>query len=350
MPLTPQFVMDLESRMQIIAEREYTRLASNLWWQNITKVRPSTGRRDVIMWLLSTAMIRPEGSGGNIAFDDIVSKYTEVENKWSGAALKLRRDQLEDTDGGGIELSSQWTGDIGSYMAYYPQKQVTHFIKNAHVTAASDPDNGYTGYDGLAYFANNHPVNPFKTSAGTYANLLTGAASGSYPGALPLDVSQTVDVALQNMTSLMSWLATFKMPNGEDPRFLRPKGILCSPKMYPRLVQLTNAKFIAQVAGSGAATSDVEALIRSLGYAQPIMADELAGFENDTTYYVMCDQLASSQLGAVMYINREPYKINYYGNMDQAVLDRADELEWHCKGRNGIGAGHPYLLIKCKGS
>jgi len=342
--------MDLESRMQIIAEREYNRLGSNLWWQNITKVKPSTGRREIIMWLLSTAMIKPEGSGGNIAFDEIVSKYTEVENKWSGTGLKLRRDQLEDTDGGGIELSAQWTADVGAYMAYYPQKQVTHFLKNAHVTAASDPKNGYTGYDSLAYFSTAHPVNPFNTGAGTYANLLTGGASGSYPGALPLDVSVTVDVALQNMTTLMSWLATFKMPNGEDPRFLRPKGILCSPKLYPRLVQLTNAKFIAQVAGSGAATSDVEALIRSLGYAQPIMADELAGFESDTTYYVMCDQLASSQLGAVIYVNREPYKINYYGNMDQAVLDRADELEWHCKGRNGLGPGHPYLLIKCKGA
>lgn len=344
MPLTPQWVMDLESRMQIIAEREYNRLSSNLWWQNITKVKPSTGRRDIIMWLLSTATIKPEGQGGNIAFDDIVSQYTEIENRWSGDAFKLRRDQLEDTDGGGVELAGQWSADIGSYMAYYPQKQVTQFLKNAHDATL------YTGYDKKAYFATDHPVNPFRARAGTYANLLTGASSGSYPGALPLDTSVTLDVALQNMTKLMSYIATFKMPNGEDPRFLRPKGILCSPALYPRLVQLTNAKFIAQVAGSGAASSDVEALIRSLGYAQPIMADELAGFENDTTYFVMCDQLTSSQLGAIVYVQREPYKINYYGNMDQAILDRADELEWHCKGRNGIGPGHPYLLLKCKGS
>lgn len=342
--LTPSFLMDLESRMSIISEREYTRLNSNLWWQDITKTRPATGRREVITWLLSTAMIRPEGKGGNIAFDDIVSTYTEITNEWSGDGLTIRRDQLEDTDGGGMDLAAQWSTDIGAYMGYWPQKQVTYFLKNAHDAAK------FTGYDRKAYFATDHPVNPFNTAAGTYANLLTGGASGAYPGALPLDVSVSTDVALTNMGKLMSFLATFKMPNGEDPRFLRPKGIICSPAMFPRLVQLTSAKFIAQVAGSSAASGDVEAIIKALGYATPRMADELAGFESDTTYYVAVEQMASSQLGAIIYSDREPYKINYYGNVDISELNRMDELEWHCKGRNGLGAGHPYLLLKCKGA
>jgi hypothetical protein len=346
--LTPQFLMDLESRMSIISEREYSRLSSNLWWQMLTKVRPSNGRREVITWLLSTAMIRDEGKGGNIAFDDLVSTYTEFENKWSGAALQIRRDLLEDVDGGGMDLAAQWSGDIGAYMSYWPQKQVTDVLKNGHTLATAA--GGYTGYDGKAFFATDHPVNPFNTSAGVYANLLTGGASGAYPGALPLDVSVTPDAALTNLGKLMSYVATFKMPNGVDPRFLRPKGLLCAPALYPRLVQLTNAKFLAQVAGSSAASGDVEAVIKALGYAQPVMADELAGFESDTTYYVICEQLATSQLGAVIYSEREPYKINYYGVMDIAELNRMDMLEWHCKGRNAVSTGHPYLLIKCKGA
>ena len=347
--LTPTFLMDLESRMQIIAENEYNRLNSNLWWPKLTKVRSSTGRRDVITWLLSTAMIKDQGKGGNIAFDDLVSTFTEIENKFSGTGLELARAQLEDTDGGGMDLAAQWSADIGAYMSYWPQKQVVNFLKTAHLSTV-------VGYDAQIFFSTAHPVNPFNTQAGNYANLLTGApaaASGNtpaYPGTLPLDESVTVDVALTNMSKLFSYIASIRMPNGEDPRYLRPAFILVPPKMFPRLVQLSNAKFIAQAAAGGAAVGDVEALIRSLGFAQPVMADELAGFESDTTYYVVCEQVSSTQLGAVIYTEREPYKINYYSNVDQVELSRKQKLEWHCIGRNVVSPGHPYLIIKGKGS
>lgn len=351
--LTPTFLMDLESRMKVITESEYNRLNSNLWWTGITKLHQMTGRRDVLTWLLSTAQIKDQGKGGNIAFDDLVSTFTEFENKYSGAGLKITRAQIEDTDGGGMDLAAQWSANIGAYMAYWPQKQVTFFMKNAHLTAASG---GFTGYDAKAYFATDHPVNPFNLNAGTYANILTStpvAASGNtpaYPGTLPIDTSVTADVALANLGKILAYIASIKMPNGEDPRYLRPRSIYCSPGLFPRAVQLTSAKFLAQTAGSSAGSGDVEALIKALGYATPVMVDELAGFESDTTFFIGCEQISSTQLGAVIYGQRDPYAINYYGTVDQSQLGRSQELEWHCHGRNVVTAGHPYLLFKCKGS
>lgn len=334
--LTPSFVMDLESRMQVITEREYDRLNANLWWDKVAKTRPSTGRREIITWLLSTAQIVDQQKGGQIRFDDIVSQYTELENKFSGAGLKLQRSQLEDTDGGGMELSAQWSADIGAYMSYWPQKQTAYFLKNAHTASL------FTGYDSKAYFATDHPYNPFLDSAGSYANLLTGG------NAFPIDDAVTADVALVNLGKLFAYIASLKMPNGEDPRMLRGKWIFCSPRMFPRVVQLTSAKFLAQAATSGAGSADVEAVIKALGFATPIQCDELAGFENDTTYFVACETLASSQLGGIVYSQREPYRINYYGTMDQAILSRSQELEWHCIGRNVVAPGHPFLIMKCK--
>lgn len=346
--LTPQYMMDLESRMQVITEREYDRLLSRLWWRDIAKPRTTGARRDVILWLLSTAMIRSQDKGGNIAFEDIVSQYTELEVEASGAGLKLFKHQLEDTDGNGVELSSQWSSDIGAYMSYWPQKQVTRFLKTAHLPGT------FVSYDRLPFFDKLHPVNPFKTYAGTYANLMTGApapASGAtpyYPGALPIDDSVTIDVALQNLTKLVSYVASIRMANGEDPRQLRLRGLLVPPRLMPRAVQLTQAKFIAQaIGGAGVGTTDVEALIGALGFATPIQADELAGFEDDTTYFAIAEQLSTSQLGAVLYTEREPFKIDYYGVTDESILGRAREFEWQCHGRNGLSAGHPYLLIKC---
>ncbi len=152
-------------------------------------------------------------------------------------------------------------------MAYWPQKQVTYFLKNAHTASI------VTGYDSKAFFATDHPVNPLNTGLGSYYNIFTSSSSGSYPGACPIDDSIDDDDALVNLSKIFAYIATIKMPNGEDPRFLRPKAILCGPRMFPRVVQLTSAKFIAKTAGSGAGSADVEALIKAIA-AYP----QLAGY------------------------------------------------------------------------
>lgn len=337
--LTPTFVTNLETRMSIITEREYERLRANLWWNKVVKTRPSTGLRDIITWLLSTAQIRSQDSGGNIAFDDLVAQYTTIENKFAGAGLKLQRRQLEDTDGGGIELSAAWSADIGAYMAYWPQKETAYALKNGHDATK------FRTYDTKAFFATDHPYNPFRPAAGTFTNLFTAAAG---PGPVPIDDAVTADVALVNLAKAVAYIASIRMPNGDDPRFLRPAFILANPRMMPRVVQLTSAKFLAQAATGGAAASDVEMLIKSLGFATPVQVDELAGFESDRTWFIVAEQLASAQLGGLIYTEREAFKINYYGTVDDAVLGRAQELEWQCIGRNVISAGHPYLIFKCK--
>ncbi len=351
--ITPQWLMDFESRMQVITEGAYRTLNSNLWWRGVAKERPSTSLREVLTWLLSTAQIHDQGKGGNVRFEDLVSRVTEYTNKDSGDALELRKQQLEDTDGNGPQYAAQWSQDIGEYMAYWPQKQTTHFLKNAHNVTASG---GYTAYDDLAFFAALHPVNPYRTGAGTFTNLFTGAAvaaSGNtpyFPGACPIDDTVSAEVALTNLSKIYSYLASIRMPNGEDPRRLRPSGLLVPPRMFPRAVQLTDAKFLAMAASSGGGSADVSGLIKALGFATPMMAEELAGFESDTTFFVICEQIAQSELGGVIYSNREPYKIDYYGPQTESDLAKAKRFEWICSGRNAIAPGHPYLVFKCKGA
>lgn len=331
--LTPSFLFDLESNMRKIVEDEYSRLASDLWWSKVAKVRPSGTKREILTWLLSTAQIEDQGLGGNIAFEDMVALYTEFTNKDSGNALKLRRQQFEDLDGNGVDIASQWARDTAAYMAYWPQKQVVSLMKNGETGLA---------YDGLPFFSASHPVDG-KSSSTTFSNLFTSVGINGSDAA----------VSLANLQTVFANIASIKMPNGEDPRRLRPAAIICPPKLYPKAVQLTSAKFLAQAVGSAGGSADVEMLIKSLGYGTPVMADEFAGFESDTTYFVVAEQVSTSQLGAMVYVEREPYRINYYtgqggGTGADAVLDRAQELEWHNHGRNVTGYGHPFLLFKCK--
>ena len=332
--ITPQWLADFESNMQLITETEYNRLSENLWYQEIVKERPSKTKRELVAWLVSTAQIVPLGKGGSQRFEDMVSAQSEFESVDSGTGLVIRKNEIEDLDGNGIQVASQWSADIGAYMAYYPQKLAYQALANG--TTAK-------GYDGKAFFATDHPCNPNGGDA-IYSNLIAN-----------VDISDTVtlDVALKNLGSVYAAISGIKMPNGVDPRYLRPLAWFGSPKLFPRMVQLSNAKTIAQAAATGGGGADVEALIKSLGFAKPIQIDEMAGTADESNYYVLAKQVSSSQLGALVYVNREPYSITYYtgaggGDGQDAKLDRIRELEWHCHGRNVVGYGHPFLLFKCK--
>jgi phage major head subunit gpT-like protein len=337
--LTPSFLFDLESNMRVITSREYERLNRQLWWDKVAKRMPSGAKKERVSWLLDSAKIeRTIKGGGQVSFEDIVMITTEYENLNAAAGLKLKKEQLEDLDGNGVQLATHWSRQMGAYAAYWPQKMIAEAIRN----------NG-TGYDGVAFFhASAHPVNPFNAGAGTYANLFTGAASGIYPGALPIDNSVSVETAVQNIAKAIAYVASLKMPNGQDPRFLRLAHIIVPPALVARAQQITNAKYIAQAAGAAAGSGDVEAVIRNFGLGQPVEAAELGSAfgGSDTSYYLAMEEITSSELGALLYIDREPFSVVYHGPQTDADLARIREFQWTTEGRNVVGLGHPYLLFK----
>jgi hypothetical protein len=209
--------------MQVVTENEYVRLASNVWWPRVMKKRPTGARREILSWLLSTAQIEDTGpSGGKMSFDEILSKTQEYETGFAGRGLRLQKAQLEDTDGNGVDLAVKWSGDIGSYMGYWPQKQAAKLLKNGHNADA-------LCYDGRPFFDASHLVNPGDAGVGTFSNVFTGAASGSYPGACVIDDSVAMDTALTNLSKAVAYIRGIKMPNGEDPRFLKPVMLLAPP-------------------------------------------------------------------------------------------------------------------------
>lgn len=343
--LTPEFFFNFESNMRFLSESGYASLSANLFWSKFCKVLTSASQKEIVSWLLSTATIKDQGKGGNVFFDDIVSKLTTIENRDSGAGLRLRRQQLEDLDGNGIQLATQWSTDIGAQAAYWPQKQMMNMIKTGHTASA------VTAYDGKALFANDHPVDGGTNLVSTtYCNLHTGSDGA---GAVPIDSSVSADVALANLGKVVAYIRSIKMPNGEDPRGLRPVALIVPPKLQARAVQITNAKFLAQAAASGGGSGDVEAIISSFGLTVPVISDELAGFESETTWFIACEQTGVTQLGAMVYVEREPFKVTYYtgqggGNGADAQLNRLQILEWHGHQRSAIAPGHPYMIHKCK--
>jgi len=343
--ITPEFLFDLESNMRVIQSQEYQRLLDALWWNRVAKTMQSGAKKERINWLLDTAKIeRPQGShgGGQQIFEDMVMQTTEYENENAVAGLELKKEQLEDLDGNGVDLATNWSRQVGAQAAYWPQKEVARAIR----------DNGDT-YDGLPFFSaigSPHEVNPFNPGIATFANDFTGAASGDYPGALPVGGATTLDAALDNLQKASAYIATIKMPNGEDPRMLKVNAILHPPALTARFQQLTSAQFLAQAASSGGGSGDVQAVIRNQGLGEPIEAAELAtAFGGaDDTYYLLAQEITSDELGAFVYVDREPFSTIFHGPQTDSELARIRKFQWTLEGRNTVGAGHPYLMFRCQ--
>lgn len=350
MPITPTFLHDLETGMRVIQNREYNRLVPtvNEIWNIAKKIPTSGGAKERLIWMLDTAGIQyVDKLGGTVEFEEMLSTFTEFEYRAATGGLKIPRFKLEDLDntgvpgGEGIAQAKAWTEQVTAQGVYWPRKQVFIALRNGDQT-------GFTTYDGKKFFDTAHPNNPLDAGAGTFNNVFTGAPSGAYPGAAPIDASVTLDVAFTNFAKVLAYIhGAILMPNGEDPRMLKVSGLWVPEALRVRAQQLTNAKFIGGALGS----TDVEAVVRNWGVGQPYVAPELgAGFTNgsDTSYYITCEQLTANELGGVYYSEREPFGIVYNDQMSDAQLARANELQWLERARNVVGYGHPFLTFKIK--
>lgn len=339
--LTPSFLFDVETQMRIVSTHEYDRLNATAIWPKIAKRSPMAGRKERLLWLLDTASIEYVNKlGGEVQFEDIISNTFEVETKAATAGLKLNRFQLEDNDGGGLQMAAHWARQQGEYAAYWPEKQVLRSL-NAGTLAAS------TSYDGVPYFAANHPLNPFDAALGNYVNLFTGGASaGVTPGACPVAGTDS-NADLIALTRAVTFIeGQYKMPNGSDPRRLRVSTILAPTALKGPMIRALDSKFITSAAGG---MLDPTAIVSMLGLGSPLFAPELgAGFTNgsDTAYYLIADNATSDMVGGLTYYEREPFQIVYNGEMTDAQLARANEIQWLTRGRNVVTYGHPYMIFK----
>jgi hypothetical protein len=410
--LTPAFVFRYEKRMRAIQENEYARtlLAENNWWPKVAKTLPIDGASERLTWFLNTAQIRPAGDGGNIQFDPLVAQSTELVPQVYESAIRVQKDQLLDLRGGGLDTLADWSMQVGAATAgWFPQKILAELLMNGAAT-----DGSAAAYDGVPFFADNttsttfagvsligHPYNPYLPGLGGYVNWLhgsattfvSGAATVTYPGALPIHAvgsgNVSVDTAFNNVAQAIAYAKSIKMPNGITPRYLAPIAMVVPPALIFRATEITQAKVIAQAAGaSGGGGADVEAVIRRFGLQVPIQADELASSTsyttqikqaaqaaitqasgvttiykptitgNDTTWYLIMRENMTSQLGGFIYVNRFPFQTNYFtGDTStgpatgiDAILNRARQVEYICQGKVGMQYGHPYAVLRIDGS
>lgn len=336
--LFQEYLLGVEDSMQTLSENAYQGAVRRAWWPLIMKHRETMGGRTFLNWLLSTARIHDAGQGGRMTFESMAHAFTEIEVRTGESGLSITRSQLEDSMAGdegreGVNVALAWAEQIGAAIAYWPQKHAAQILRRGHLAASAG---GFDAYDGKPFFATDHPVNPYDDRVGTYSNIIAGK---------PIDASVGFGEALDNWGEVLAHIGAIKMPHGEDFRCLRPRAILAPPKLMPRAQRISGLSAVPPVAPD-ATMVEVADAVNVAGFTLPVHCSELSGFEDETTYFVACEQVDSSELGALVYLEREPFEITYYGPEGSAELSRRDTLEWHVNGRNRIAAGHPFLLFK----
>jgi hypothetical protein len=371
--ITADFIFSIEKRMRNFNERGYARFTAseNNWASKLLRDTNIDGKSERVTFLLSTASIEqttPNDGGestGPINFDELATVTTEYFPAFHRRGYKINKLKYLNMLKGGIDPLAKWAEDIGTYGAYYPQRLLVQRMLYGETSI---------GYDGVAFFSASHPNHPLIPALGTYANLFTGAASGSYPGALPIDDTISADLALTNLTKALAYIMGVPaQPNGAgDPRLLEPAFILHPPRMLGRVAQLTDANFLAQAASGGAGSADVSPILKKWRLTEPILAKELDGSRSytfpspltglnvtvtgdDKTYYIVAREASETQLGAYLFHRRLPFTLHTYSGESgsegvDAILGRSQELEYHYDGAMAVNEGHPYTIFKFKGA
>lgn len=329
--ITQTFVTSFETMVQHRAQSSWGRVLKRLFWQRLAMTQPSSTLTEIYEWQLSTAKIRNLGiDGAQRMYADLLSQQFSITNEYFGESLQLGRQKIEDNQ---YDQAAGWSTDIGKAGAYHPQKQIVKLIKAGKTSLC---------YDGQFYFSATHPNNPFDSAAGTYSNLFTLNAAG-----------QPYNLTAPNLAEAYAYVETVKMPDGVTPRMLEAKQLVVAPQKRLTAVELTGAKSITDPLNSGgnAAADNMLASMQDFGFMPPIVAAEFA--DEPFVWYlavpVEVDEEAPMR-GALVYQEREPFKLSTYSDLTDAQLSRVKLFEWNYEGRSKAAYGDPFLLYRFEGT
>jgi hypothetical protein len=392
----PSFQYRIDQSILKIKETAYANFlkSENCWYPAITRLIPTRSAKQFVTWVLETAYLESLGMSTDLPARELALVETSFVPGNVGGRYEISLNQFTDLDGAGVNLIEDWVTQVTQQGVIYPQLQLGKYLLGGEAAATAQQT-----YDSQVFFSQSHPYNPVtgvQANCGTFSNIFTGTKGSAwgggggtcpttdpnltiYPGALNV-LTSTFDASLEYLQHIAAYIGSIRMSNGLMPRYLRPLGILAPTTLCPRLSQLLAAKSIAYPASSlGAGSMDiagglpvehvgamieqkVEGQLQALGFKAILQAPELtiATSSTDktfpslaadpTSFYVIAEQIAMSQLGGLVWSEREPIATTQYWPYDgkNADLGRRNVMECQARGRSTPAYGHPYYIFKCK--
>jgi len=322
--ITPTYIQNFETNLTFRMSDAWKRTLRKLWWPRLMLLQSTGSAQEYIEWMLETARIQRTGpKGASMNYDPLVAISHTLMHDHFGNGLQLFRSDIEDDK---VARAPKWATDTGSAQAYWPQRLLVSMMQNGKLTTLDGKVN--TAYDGKAFFATDHPINPYDESQQPYSNLHVGTP-----------------FTAENLARVVAYIETIRHP-GDAPMGALPTITVFPSSFRYKATQVLNADMYTDILNTlqGAAASNT--FKQSYEFEPPVIAPELSN--EPTVWYVGVpadDDAFDAPFG---YLEREPFSVNTFSPLDQAALADVQIFHWHNRGRNGGFYGHPYRFHRCE--
>lgn len=330
-----KWLTDLSQNVQSLLTASAAEVAPELSYKKLVDIRTSSTLQERYVFALDMASLSDEGEGGNKRHDDLAAASLVIRNKNYGQRLVISRNELEDNAMHDETLqgmtpgffAANWARLMGRQAALFPQRLMAKHLTDGETAI---------GFDGVPFFGA-HLVNVGAPSRGSYNNLLSGAASGEYPGACPIDSSISLDVAATNLAKAIAYARTRPGEDGQ-PAYFKLKYVACGEGLRKRVHELLEHKLFT--------SGSIENALTNYGI-EPLVLREIP--VSDLSYYLVFEVVAGVG-GPFILQQRQPFTLSTFNDISSAELARQDRYEMIFDGRFGFGYGRPNFIFKCKAS
>lgn len=340
--LSPAVLTAIENELVLIKDSVHDEVTSDIWYQKVVKrVNQAPTKKITTLIPISDARIKPMGSeGGQNKFDELSISTTEETFSFAGTNFEIAQHDLAALQSGGLEAAADWVATVTREGLLYPQQILASGLINNTLQGVDSQVGGPV----IPLFGQHQ--NHYKdASRGVFSNLLTGAASGEFPGACPV-LGVSIDVAIANLAKVRAYIQTRRTPNGLTMINAKIDKVIVAPSAAAQFSQIMGAKQIAQAASGGAGSANVEAVISWIGVGELVIAPELE--IDSTTYYVTTRAAATDPIGAIKHAVIQDFDIQWLSPMTDAELMKAGDLTWKTQSWFGLRGGHPRGIYKVK--
>ena len=304
--ITPENLIALDSSVNKTFEDSLIGAVDQTNWDMLATETNVSVERGIYDFVYSSFRLE-ELLKGEMIFSNAKRTAFSIESKDRGQGLEISRNDLMD---GKLGTLTTQTRQMARAIAWSPQDLVTNLIKNGE-TANS--------YDGVPFFSNSHPVDLADVGLGTYDNLITSFA-----------------LSATNLGIAIAAMQSFQGPDGHS-RGITPNILLVPPQLAMLATNLTGSQYL---------DASSNPYLTNIGIQVMVINDLMT---DPTSWYLASgNDQSPTGLNPFIYQVRENYTIQSFTSTDDYTLSVSNKFAWLVRGRDAVGYGHPFQMIKAK--
>ena len=297
MKITPSALAELNTTFRKEFQDAYS--SAPVAFETFTTTVPSGSAQNDYGWMTKLPKMR-EWLGERMVQSVAASSYTLRNKDWE-LTVEVDRNDIEDDN---LGIYSTLFQEMGMSARQHPQELVASVLE-------ANP----TCFDGKAFFADDHPVNPYDSTKGTYDNLRSGTLTAA------------------NFEAARLVLAGFKDEGG------RVLGLRGTHLVVPPALEITAKRIVGNVFGYDA-TDKVQVENPYKGLAEVVVLEQLT--DANDWYLFDCRR----PIKPMIFQNRKALNLVARVSTNDDNVFWQKKFVWGADARYNVGVTLPFLGVK----